>query len=161
MVLLFVERGLVLILATVALLLAIVSFRGLVNLQDPMSEIGLIDQLSLLLGLHEQSHVIIVSTNNYSTDVHMFTFQKRLKDGAFFLSQEAVVHTDSLLIHDVHQAKLQNKCEGVLEACDSVVPFTAKKSEHSTAPWPSTFVLLKQKRRKDVGIRTSYVFKFL
>ena len=128
MVLLFVERGLVLILATVALLLAIVSFRGLVNLQDPMSEIGLIDQLSLLLGLHEQSHVIIVSTNNYSTDVHMFTFQKRLKDGAFFLSQEAVVHTDSLLIHDVHQAKLQNKCEGVLEACDSVVPFTAKKA---------------------------------
>ena len=84
-------------------------------MQDPMSEIGLIDQLSLLLGLHEESHVIVVSTTNYSTDVHMFTFQKRLKDGAFFLSEEHVVHMpDSLLVPhmpDIHHqaAKLQNR----------------------------------------------------
>jgi len=128
MIILLVERGLVLVLATVALLLAIVSFRGLVNLQDPISDIGIIDQLSLLLGLHEQSHVLVVSTNNYTTDVHLFTFQKRLKDGAFFLSHESVAHRDSLLIQEMHQAKLQNRCEEVLEACDSVVPFTAKKS---------------------------------
>ena len=80
-----------------------------------MSEIGLIDQLSLLLGLHEESHVIVVSTTNYSTNVHMFTFQKRLKDGAFFLSEENVVHMpDSLLVPhmpDIHHqaAKLQNR----------------------------------------------------
>ena len=83
-----VERGVVGVLAAVALLLAIVSFRGLVPVPDPLTPVGYIDRLSLLFGLHEQSHVIIVSGHQWTTDVHVFTFQRRLKDGAFFMTGE-------------------------------------------------------------------------
>merc|ERR1719292_80843 len=82
------ERLVVVILTVVAFLLAILSFRGLVPVSDPLTPLGYVDHLSLLLGLHEQSHVVVVSGHHWATDVHVFTFQKRLKDGAFYLTHE-------------------------------------------------------------------------
>lgn len=128
MLLLYIERGLVIILAVVALLLAVVSFRGLVNLQDPVSPVGYIDKLSLLFGLHEQTHVIVVNTNKWSTDVHLFTFQKRLKDGAFFLTKETSGSTSSGLLDNISQQNVERKCADVVSVSDGLVPFTANKN---------------------------------
>ena len=61
---------------------------GIVPVSDPLTPLGYIDRLSLLFGLHEQSHVMIVSAQLWTTDIHVFTFQKRLKDGAFYLTEE-------------------------------------------------------------------------
>ena len=52
---------------------------GLVPVSDPLTPLGYVDQLSLLLGLHEQSHVVIVNVHQWAAEVHVFTFQKRLK----------------------------------------------------------------------------------
>jgi len=128
MVLLYVERGLVIILAVVALLLAVVSFRGLVPLEDPVTPLGHIDRLSLFFGLHEQSHVIIINTNEWTTDVHFYTFQKRLKDGAFFLSKETTVSTNFGLLKDINQEGIDKKCEELLALCNSVTPFGAHRN---------------------------------
>ena len=81
-VLLNIERLIVVLLTAIAFLLALVSFRGLVPVPDPLTPVGYIDRLSLLFGLHEQSHVVIVSSHHWTTEVHTFTFQRRLKDGA-------------------------------------------------------------------------------
>jgi len=87
-ILMFIERGIVAILAGVAILLALVSFRGLVPVTDPVSPIGYLDKISLFFGLHEQSRVIIVSAAKWTTEIYIYTFQKRLKDGAFHISGE-------------------------------------------------------------------------
>jgi len=128
MVLLYVERGLVIVLALVAFLLAIVSFRGLVSLEDPVSPVGYIDQLSLLFGLHQQSHVIIVKTSPWANDVHLYTFQKRLKDGAFFLAKETSSSSvSSGLLDHVTQANVEKKCDEILSLANGLIPFTANK----------------------------------
>ncbi|XP_023340398.1 uncharacterized protein LOC111710528 [Eurytemora carolleeae] len=128
MLLLYLERCLVLVLAVVALLLAVVSFRGLVPLQDPVSSLGYIDKLSLLFGLHEQSHVLIVSSNQWSSDVLLYTFQKRLKDGAFFLSQESSGSSSSSLLENISQESIESKCDEILTICNTLVPFTANRN---------------------------------
>jgi len=129
-VFIYLERLVVVVLAAVALLLAIVSFRGLVPVSDPLTPLGYVDHLSLLLGLHEQSHVVIVSGHHWATDVHVFTFQKRLKDGAFYLSKE-VKETVGLGVFDqISQQHVGNTCAAILAACENNLPFTA--SRHKT-----------------------------
>jgi len=121
------ERVVVGLLAAVALLLAIVSFRGLVPVPDPLTPVGYIDSLSLLFGLHEQSHVIVVSGHQWSTHVHIFTFQKRLKDGAFYLNGE---HRETLsfgLLDQITRENTEQRCRDILSACDKGLPFTASK----------------------------------
>jgi len=121
------ERVVVGLLAAVALLLAIVSFRGLVPVTDPLTPVSYIDSLSLLFGLHEQSHVIIVSGHEWNTHVHVFTFQKRLKDGAFYLNGE---HKESLsfgLLDQITRENTEERCRDILAASDKGLPFTASK----------------------------------
>lgn len=118
------ERCLVGMLAVVALLLAVVSFRGLVPVSDPVTPIGYIDRLSLLFGLHEQSNVVVIAAHQWTTEVHVFTFQKRLKDGAFYLKSETKT-TVSVDLLDQTTSSLETKCEKVLQAAYSSLPFTA------------------------------------
>jgi len=117
-------------LAAVAFLLAILSFRGLVPVSDPLTPLGYVDQLSLLFGLHEQSHVVIVSAHQWTTDVHVFTFQKRLKDGAFYLSKEAKESVGVGVFDQVTQENVEKKCQEILRVCENNLPFTA--SRHRT-----------------------------
>jgi len=124
------ERVVVVVLTAVAFLLAILSFRGLVPVSDPLTPLGYVDQLSLLFGLHEQSHVVIVSAQQWAAEVHVFTFQKRLKDGAFYLSGEAVETVGVGLVEQVTPGSVQAKCEEILAACEKTLPFTA--SRHRT-----------------------------
>lgn len=124
------ERVVVVVLTAVAFLLAILSFRGLVPVSDPLTPLGYVDQLSLLFGLHEQSHVVIVSALPWAAEVHVFTFQKRLKDGAFYLSGEAVETVGVGLVEQVTPGSVQAKCEEILAACEKTLPFTA--SRHRT-----------------------------
>jgi len=124
------ERVVVVVLTAVAFLLAILSFRGLVPVSDPLTPLGYVDQLSLLFGLHEQSHVVIVSVQQWAAEVHVFTFQKRLKDGAFYLSGEAVETVGVGLVEQVTPGSVQAKCEEILAACEKTLPFTA--SRHRT-----------------------------
>jgi hypothetical protein len=121
------ERLVVVILTVVAFLLAILSFRGLVPVSDPLTPLGYVDQLSLLFGLHEQSHVVVVSAHQWSAEVHVFTFQKRLKDGAFYLSKEAVESVGVGLVEQVSADSVQAKCQEILSACDRTLPFTASR----------------------------------
>jgi len=125
-----VERGVVGVLAAVALLLAIVSFRGLVPVPDPLTPVGYIDRLSLLFGLHEQSHVIIVSGHQWTTDVHVFTFQRRLKDGAFYMTGEEKTSLSFGFLDEITRELTEQRCKAVLQACDNTLPFTA--SRHRT-----------------------------
>ena len=117
-ILLNIERFVVVFLTTVAFLLALVSFRGLVPVADPITPLGYIDRLSLLFGLHEQSQVVIVSAHQWTTDIHVFTFQRRLKDGAFYLTEE---RKDSLAIGVFDQITTDNvgrKCREILRATE-------------------------------------------
>eukprot|EP00092_Neocalanus_flemingeri_P095852 GFUD01121965.1.p1 GENE.GFUD01121965.1~~GFUD01121965.1.p1 ORF type:complete len:455 (-),score=108.00 GFUD01121965.1:152-1516(-) len=124
------ERLVVVILAAVAFLLAIVSFRGLVPVSDPRTPLGYVDQLSLLFGLHEQSHVVIVSPHQWSSDVHVFTFQKRLKDGAFYMNNE-VKETVSVGVFDqISPENIKKKCQEILRVCENKLPFSV--SRHKT-----------------------------
>lgn len=122
-----VERGVVGVLAAVALLLAIVSFRGLVPVPDPLTPVGYIDSLSLLFGLHEQSHVIIVSGHQWTTDVHVFTFQRRLKDGAFYMTGEEKTSLSFGFLDEITRESTEQRCRAVLQACDTTLPFTASR----------------------------------
>jgi len=124
------ERGVVGVLALVALLLAVVSFRGLVPVADPTTPVGYIDQLSLLFGLHEQSHVVVVSGHQWTTDVLVFTFQRRLKDGAFYLTGEHKTRLDFGLLDQITREGTEARCRAVLAATDAGLPFTA--SRHRT-----------------------------
>jgi len=123
------ERCLVGMLAVVALLLAIVSFRGLVPVPDPLTPVTYVDRLSLLFGLHEQSHIAVVSALPWTTELHLFTFQKRLKDGAFYLTTEAKSSLGwGLLEHSPSpsmQLPPQEKCSSLLSALRSLLPFPA------------------------------------
>jgi len=87
-ILMLIERGIVAILAAVAILLALVSFRGLVPVTDPVTPIGYLDKISLFFGLHEQSRVVVISAAKWTTEIYIYTFQKRLKDGAFHMDSE-------------------------------------------------------------------------
>ena len=85
---------------------------------DPLTPVGYIDRLSLLFGLHEQSHVVIVSAQQWTTDIHVFTFQRRLKDGAFYLTEE---RKDSLATGVFDQITADNvgrKCREILRATE-------------------------------------------
>ena len=91
---------------------------GIVPVSDPLTPLGYIDRLSLLFGLHEQSHVVIVSAQLWTTDIHVFTFQKRLKDGAFYLTEE---RKDSLALgvfDQITAANVGRKCREVLQAAE-------------------------------------------
>ena len=112
-----VERIIVVVLTAVAFLLALVSFRGLVPLSDPLTPVGYIDKLSLLFGLHEQSHVIIVSSHHWTTDIHVFTFQRRLKDGAFYLTEEKKEILSFGLFDQITEKNIQKKCSDILSSC--------------------------------------------
>jgi len=121
------ERLIVVLLTAVAFLLALVSFRGLVPVSDPLTPVGYIDKLSLLFGLHEQSHVIVVSGHHWTTDVHVFTFQRRLKDGAFYLTHEKKESLGFGIFDQINEKNVQKKCRDILTSCDNNLPFTASK----------------------------------
>lgn len=124
------ERLVVVILAAVAFLLAILSFRGLVPVSDPLTPLSYVDQLSLLFGLHEQSHVVIISAHQWTTDVHVFTFQKRLKDGAFYLNKEVRETVSVGVLDQISPENVEKKCQEILRVCEHNLPFTA--SRHRT-----------------------------
>jgi len=124
------ERLVVVILAAVAFLLAILSFRGLVPVSDPLTPLSYVDQLSLLFGLHEQSHVVIISAHQWTTDVHVFTFQKRLKDGAFYLNKEVRETVSVGILDQISPENVEKKCQEILRVCEHNLPFTA--SRHRT-----------------------------
>lgn len=124
------ERLVVVILAAVAFLLAILSFRGLVPVSDPLTPLSYVDQLSLLFGLHEQSHVVIISAHQWTTDVHVFTFQKRLKDGAFYLNKEVKETVSVGVLDQISPENVEKKCQAILRVCEHNLPFTA--SRHRT-----------------------------
>jgi len=122
------ERLVVVVLAVVAFLLAILSFKGLVPLTDPLTPLSYVDQLSLLLGLHEQSQVVVVSAHQWSTDVHVFTFQRRLKDGAFYLNKELKETVDLSLFDQVTPENIEKKCQDIIRVCEHNLPFTARRT---------------------------------
>jgi len=124
-----IERLIVVILTAVAFLLALVSFRGLVPVSDPLTPVGYIDKLSLLFGLHEQSHVIIISGHHWTTDIHVFTFQRRLKDGAFYLTEERKESLAFGVFDQISEDNIQRKCTEILKSCDNNLPFTASKQK--------------------------------
>jgi len=124
------ERLVVVVLAGVAFLLAIVSFRGLVPVSDPLTPLGYVDQLSLLFGLHEQSHVVIVSAHQWSTDVQVFTFQKRLKDGAFYMNNEVKESVNVGIFDQISAESTEKKCREILTVCENNLPF--RVSQHKT-----------------------------
>jgi len=106
--------------------------RGLVPLADPMTSLGYIDKLSLLLGLHEKAHVIVVDTHRWSTEVHLYTFQRRLKDSAFYLGGEKAETVcgsggGGLLEDSLSPETVERRCAEILAACDRVLPFAAAR----------------------------------
>ena len=128
-VLLNMERLIVVLLTAIAFLLALVSFRGLVPVPDPLTPVGYIDRLSLLFGLHEQSHVVIVSSHHWTTEVHIFTFQRRLKDGAFYMTEERKESLPFGISDQLSEEGVRRKCRDVLKACENNLPFTASKQK--------------------------------
>ena len=144
------ERAVVGVLAGVALLLAIVSFRGLVPVPDPLTPVGYIDSLSLLFGLHEQSHVIVVSGHLWTTDVHVFTFQRRLKDGAFYLNGEHKTSLSFGLLDQISRDRTEQRCRAVLAACDSGLPFTASKHRTPVMVGLPTIAALAEEERRSL-----------
>jgi len=124
-ILLNIERLVVVFLTAVAFLLALVSFRGLVPVADPITPLGYIDRLSLLFGLHEQSQVVVVSAHQWSTDIHVFTFQRRLKDGAFYLTEERKESLGSGVFDQITKENVARKCREILISAEKCLPFRA------------------------------------
>ena len=91
---------------------------GLVPVPDPLTPLGYVDQLSLLFGLHEQSHVVIVNPHTWSSDIHVYTFQKRLKDGAFYMVRETKETVGGGLLDSITAEGVDKKCNEILEACE-------------------------------------------
>ena len=85
---------------------------------DPLTPLSYVDQLSLLLGLHEQSQVVVVSAHQWSTDVHVFTFQRRLKDGAFYLNKELKETVDLSVFDQVTPENIEKKCQEIIRVCE-------------------------------------------
>ena len=117
-ILLNIERFVVVFLTAVAFLLALVSFRGLVPVADPITPVGYIDKLSLLFGLHEESQVVIVSAHQWTTDIHVFTFQRRLKDGAFYLTSERKESLGTGVFDQISKENVGRKCREILTAAE-------------------------------------------
>jgi hypothetical protein len=96
-----------------------------------MTSLGYIDKLSLLLGLHEKAHVIVVDTHRWSTEVHLYTFQRRLKDSAFYLGGEKAETVSGggggLLEDSLSPETVERRCAEILAACDRVLPFAAAR----------------------------------
>ena len=91
---------------------------GLVPVSDPLTPVGYIDQLSLMFGLHEQSHVVVVASRHWATDIHVFTFQRRLKDGAFHLTEEKKESLAFGLAEQISEANVRDKCREILKSCE-------------------------------------------
>ena len=91
---------------------------GLVPVSDPLTPVGYIDQLSLMFGLHEQSHVVVVAARHWATDIHVFTFQRRLKDGAFHLTEEKKESLAFGLAEQISEANVRDKCREILKSCE-------------------------------------------
>ena len=87
-------------------------------MSDPLTPLGYIDRLSLLFGLHEQSHVLIVSAQQWSTEVHVFTFQRRLKDGAFYLTEERKESLSLGIFDQITAENVASKCREILSAAE-------------------------------------------
>ena len=117
-ILLNIERLVVVFLTAVAFLLALVSFRGLVPVADPITPVGYIDKLSLLFGLHEESQVVVVSAHQWTTDIHVFTFQRRLKDGAFYLTEERKESLGTGVFDQITKENVARKCREILTSAE-------------------------------------------
>ena len=91
---------------------------GLVPVSDPLTPVGYIDRLSLLFGLHEQSHVVIVSAQQWTTDIHVFTFQRRLKDGAFYLTTERKESLGTGVFDQITKENVARKCREILTTAE-------------------------------------------
>jgi len=142
------ERVLVGLLAVVALLLAVVSFRGLVPVTDPLTPVGFVDKLSLLFGLHEKSHVVVINVHQWTTDVHVFAFQKRLKDGAFHLTSEKRIPVSVSLLDT---KGIETNCQKVLTKARSGLPFTASVPRTPLLlGLPSVLSHLEQNKRQEL-----------
>jgi len=124
----YIERSIVAVLAAVALLLALVSFRGLVPVTDPLTPVGYLDRISLFFGLHEQSSVVIINAHQWSTDIFIYTFQKRLKDGAFHLSSEYHESVSVGLLDNINPFEVNSKCLSILSSCNSKLDHVTRRN---------------------------------
>ena len=82
-----------------------------------MTPVGYVDKLSLFFGLHEQNHVIIVDAKTWTTEVHIFTFQRRLKDGAFYLTEEQKESLPFDVTDHISNDNIKEKCSKIISAC--------------------------------------------
>lgn len=111
--------GVVFIFGTI---LAAITIHSFYPITDPVTPIGLIDRVSLFMGVHEQSAVVVIDLDTWSSTVYTYIFHRRIYDGTFHIAFE---HKD-LILPGIFGAKNEtirdNRLNELLEAAGRHVP---------------------------------------
>ncbi|CAB4069608.1 unnamed protein product [Lepeophtheirus salmonis] len=82
------------IISIFAALLTVVSLRSLTRISDPLTSPGVLDHLSLLMGVHERTAVVVWELDDWCSNVFVFIYQSQPSDGSFYITKE---HRETLL----------------------------------------------------------------
>ncbi|XP_040573659.1 nucleoside-diphosphatase uda-1 [Lepeophtheirus salmonis] len=88
------QSGFLVIISIFAALLTVVSLRSLTRISDPLTSPGVLDHLSLLMGVHERTAVVVWELDDWCSNVFVFIYQSQPSDGSFYITKE---HRETLL----------------------------------------------------------------
>jgi hypothetical protein len=71
-----------------AAVLTIVSVHNLYPVLDPVTPVGVLDHLSLFLGVHQQTAVVVVDVGLFGSTVYTYVFHRHVADGSFHVASE-------------------------------------------------------------------------
>merc|ERR1719278_224025 len=76
------------IVITFAVLLTVISLHSYHPVKDPITPIGILDRLSFIMGIHEQTSIVVLDLDLWSSTVYTYLFHRRINDGSFHLAHE-------------------------------------------------------------------------
>ncbi len=74
--------------AVSAAVITLVSVHNMSPVGDPITPIGFLDRLSLALGVHQQSAVVVVDVGVFGSTVYTYVFHRHVSDGSFHVASE-------------------------------------------------------------------------
>merc|ERR1712018_310773 len=131
------------IVITFAVLLTVITLHSYHPVVDPITPIGILDRLSFYMGIHEQTSIVVLDLDLWSSTVYTYLFHRHINDGSFHLAEEKKERTlpglFQLNSHPNHEKFSKNGSESHLDMRISQILNLAKSQQPSTHFGPIKF----------------------
>lgn len=123
-----------LLVVCVAILLTVVTIHGFYPVEDPIAPVSILDKISLLFGVHEQSAIAVINVELFSSTVFVYVFHRHISDGSFHVASETKTQILPGLFQEDTETPLEQRVQELLKGVLENVPASCIQRESTANP---------------------------